>query len=97
VRRTYRFVEATQMVTCRFPSGRHVTVPAIPGIMKHPPPERLPELLRRPEVVEKYTSLALAKAAWPILRQFPRVWLRTRLDVVPMRRSRRRALVFLLS
>ena len=85
------------MVECRLPTGRTVTVPVVPGILKHPRPDQLPEILTRPAAMEKYTTEALRKAAWPILAQFPRSWLIECLDRAPMRSSRRKALTFLLS
>lgn len=97
MKRTYRFVKPTQWVECRLPSGRTVTVPVVPGILKHPLPDQLPELLTRPAAMEKYTTEALRKASWPILAQFPRSWLIECLDRAPMKPSRRRALAFLLS
>jgi hypothetical protein len=97
MKRTYRYVTPTQVVTCDLGQGRSVTVPVIPGILKHPRPEQLPDLLARPDVAEKYTATALAKAAWPVLKHFPRPWLRDHLDRTRMRPSRRRALAFLLS
>ena len=94
---TYRFVQSAATVTCALPSGRRITVPVIPGILKHPAPERLPTLLRNPNVVRKYTVAALRKAAWPILTQFPRGWLRECLEEARLKPSRHRALAFLLS
>jgi hypothetical protein len=97
MKRTYHFVKPMQWVECRLPSGRTVTVPVVPGILKHPTPEQLPGILARPAAMEKYTLEALRKAAWPILEQFPRSWLRECLDRATMRPSRRKALTFLLS
>ena len=97
MKRTYRVVKSTQMVECRLPSGMIVTVPVVPGIPKHPLPDQLPEILARPAAMEKYTTEALRKAAWPILAQFPRSWLIECLDRAPMKPSRRKALAFLLS
>ena len=72
-------------------------MPLFPGILKHPTVEDLPRLLRNPDVVRKYTMLALSKAAWPILRRFPRDWLRECLPEANVRASRRKALDYLLS
>jgi hypothetical protein len=69
----------------------------IPGILKHPQPEQLPGILIRPGVVEKYTAEALRKASWPILRQFPRAWLRECLQRASLDPARREALMFLLA
>ena len=63
MKRTYRFVKPTQRVEYRLPSGKTVTVPVVPGILKHPRPDELPEILTRPAAMEKYTVEALRKAA----------------------------------
>jgi len=94
---TYRFVRSSATVTCVLPSGRHIAVPVIPGILKHPAPEMLPTLLCNPHVVRKYTVEALRQASWPILAQFPRSWLRECLEGARLKPSRQRALAFLLS
>jgi len=82
---------------CRLPSGRQVLLPVIPGILKHSTPEGLPALLRDPDVAHKYTLEALRMAAWPILRQFPRDWLRECLGAACLKHSREAALTFLLT
>ncbi len=97
MRSTYRFAESTETVVCEIAPGKRIRVPVIPGILKHPRPDQLPGLLAIPGVVEKYTAEALRKASWPILRQFPRAWLRERLDLARLNPSRRNALAFLLS
>ena len=97
MKRTYRFVKPIRTVECRLPSGQTITVPVVPGILKHPRPDELAEILTRPDAVRKYTIEALRKAAWPILEQFPRSWLIECLDRAPMKEPRRKALVFLLS
>ena len=97
MKRTYQFVKPTQSVECQLPSGETVTIPVVPGILKHPSPEQLPEILARPAAMQKYTVEALRKAAWPILEHFPRSWLLECLERAPMKQSRRRALEFLLS
>ena len=94
---TYRFVEHHEVVTCRLASGECVQIPVMPGILKHPRPDQLRALLAKPDVAEKYTVQALRKAAWPILRQFPRPWLRRCLDRAELRPTRREAIAFLLS
>ena len=96
MKRTYRFARCIGTVTCRFPSGEQVTLPVIPGILKHPLPEMLPELLQRPNVAYKYVLEAVRQASWPVLRQFPRDVLRACLDAAQVRPSRHRALLFLL-
>jgi hypothetical protein len=84
-------------VTCELSPTRCIEIPVIPGILKHPTLDRLPALLEKPNVVRKYTIEALRKAAWPVLAQFPRDWLKECLPDAPLSPSRRRALVFLLS
>ncbi len=91
------YAKSMGVVHCHLPTGERVDLPSIPGILKHPSPEALPELLSRPEVARKYTLLALSKCAWPILRQFPRQWLVMNLESAPMSEGRRRALRFLLT
>lgn len=93
---TYRFVEHHAVVTCRLASGESVQIPVVPGILKHPRPDQLQALLAKPAVAEKYTMEALRKAAWPILRQFPRTWLRRCLERAELRPARREAIAFLL-
>ena len=62
MKRTYQFVKPTQSVECQLPSGETVTIPVVPGILKHPSPEQLPEILARPAAMQKYTVEALRKA-----------------------------------
>jgi len=45
----------------------------------------------------KYSVTALQKAAWPVLRQFPRDWLLLCLPFAHLRPSKERALRYLLS
>ena len=97
MRRTYHFAESTDRVTCELGPGRSVQVQVIPGILKHPRLDQLPALLVRPHVARKYAATALSKASWPVLRQFPRQWLRECLELAPMKPTRREALAFLLS
>jgi hypothetical protein len=97
MKRTYRFAVRTGTVTCALPGARRVVLPVIPGILKHPAPDELSSLLTRPAVVRKYTLAALRYASWPVLRQFPREWLRECVETAPLRPSRKRALRFLLS
>lgn len=94
---SYHFAGHTEEVTCELAPGKSIKVPVIPGILKHPRPDQLPALLVNPSVVEKYTMEALRKASWPILRQFPRSWLRECLDRAGIEQTRREALAFLLS
>ncbi|MEW6747741.1 MAG: hypothetical protein AB1486_33860 [Planctomycetota bacterium] len=97
MKQTCTFVKAVAIVTCEIVPGRTISVPVIPGILKHPRVEELQALLANPNVVTKYTLEALRKASWPILRQFPRAWLRECLPHAHLKPSRRRALEFLLS
>jgi hypothetical protein len=94
---SYIFAEHTDETTCELAPGKSVTVPIIPGILKHPRPDQLPALLTNPGIVKKYTMAALRKASWPILRQFPHFWLRECLDQAGVEPARRDALAFLLS
>jgi hypothetical protein len=71
-------------------------LPVIPGILKHPLPEMLPDLLQRPNVAYKYALEAVRQASWPVLRQFPREVLRACIDAADIRPSRRQAILFLL-
>lgn len=94
---TYSFAQHREVVACELASGERIEVPVIPGILKHPHPDQLPALLANPRVAEKYTREALRKAAWPVLCQFPREWLRRCLDQSALPSARREALAFLLS
>jgi hypothetical protein len=96
VKRTYRFARSIGTVSCRFPSGEQVNLPVIPGIFKHPLPERLPDLLQRPNVAYKYALEAIRQASWPVLRQFPRDVLCACIDAAHIPSSRRKAILFLL-
>jgi hypothetical protein len=91
------FVQSMGTVICRMPSGLSVTLPVVPGILKHPSPEMLPALIRNPEVACKYTREALRKASWPILRLFPKDWLRQCIPDARLPQGRAAALAFLLS
>ena len=93
----YQYVKSRESVTCEYVHGKFICLPVIPGILKHPHPDQLPELLTIPSVVEKYTKEALRKASWQILSQFPRSWLRECLERCRMKPSRMKALRFLLS
>jgi hypothetical protein len=96
MRRTYRFAVSAGWVTCDLPDGRRVTLPVVPGILKHPMPEQLPSLLVEPNTARKYTVEALKHASWPVLRLFPKDWLRDRLPDARLPDRRREALLFLL-
>jgi len=97
MRSTYRFAKHREVARCQLTSGERIEVPVIPGILKHPHPDQLGELLTNPRVAEKYTKEALRKAAWPILSQFPRAWLRRCMDGASLPPTRRKAIAFLLS
>jgi len=97
MRRSYRFVESVGSVRCPLGSGREVVLPVFPGILKHPMVGDLKDLLARPSVARKYTILALRRAPWQVLREFPRDWLEACLPEADLRPGRERALRFLLS
>ena len=83
-------------MSTRLPDGRTLTLPVIPGILKHPAPGALSALLVNPDAARKYTLVALRHAAWPVLRLFPVEWLRECLDHAQLTAGRRQALLFLL-
>jgi hypothetical protein len=83
-------------VRCQVSADRAIDVPVFAGILKHPTVEALRRLLKNPDVVRTYTLAALRKAAWPILRRFPRDWLRECMPEADVRPTRRKALEFLL-
>lgn len=74
----------------------HIDLPVIPGILKHPRPAELAGLLQHETVARKYTRLALEKAAWRVLGEFPVDWLAQCLDGTSMREGRRQALRYLM-
>lgn len=97
MKRTHRFVESVGSVRCTTESGKDVNLPAFPGILKHPTVDELLDLLEKPAVARKYTVLALRKAPWQVLREFPPEWLEACLPEADLREGRVRALRFLLS
>ena len=97
MKRTYSFVKSVGTVECALEPGREVALPVFPGILKHPTLDELRELLRKPSVARKYTILALRKAPWQVLREFPRDWLETCIPEADLRAGRIDALRFLLS
>ena len=97
MKQTCVFVGSMGTITCCMPSGVNVTLPVVPGILKHPSTEMLPLLLARPEVACKYTCEALRRASWPVLRLFPKAWLRQCMPDARLPHGRRAALDFLLS
>jgi hypothetical protein len=96
VTRGYRFVQPVGVARCKLSDGSVVTLPVVAGIFKYPPATELGELLSDEDVARKYTRIALEKAAWQVLKEFPRDWLRLSLDSAQLRPGRRRALRFLL-
>ena len=96
MKRTYRFVESVGNVRCSLGPGREVVLPVFPGILKHPSVDELRKLLEKPAVARKYTILALRKAPWQVIREFPRDWLETCMTQADLRPGRERALRFLL-
>ncbi len=74
-----------------------IEIPLFPGIFKHVAPRELAELLSDAAAVRKYTCEALMTAAWPLLKEFPRDWLRVCLPHIHLRPGRRRVLEFLLA
>ena len=74
---------------------RVVTIPVFAGILKHSTADRLQVLLRKPEVLRKYTREALRIASWHLLRESPRDWLLENLPDADLRPARRRAIEFL--
>ena len=97
MKQTCVFARSIGIVTCKMPSGEEIKLPVVPGILKHPSPEMLPFLLGKPDVAFKYTIEALQKASWPVLRLFPKDWLRQCLPDAHLRHGRADALAFLLS
>ncbi len=96
VKRTLQYAQSLGTTKCVLSEGPHLELPVIPGILKHPRIEDLPDLLTRPDVAQKYIRLALSQCAWPVLRQFPKPVLQAYLPSTKMRKGRRRALQFLL-
>jgi hypothetical protein len=97
MKQTLVFVKSMGMVVCKMPSGQDVVLPIVPGVLKHPSPEMLPDLLRKPEVARKYTINALRSAAWQVLRCFPRDWLLECLPAAGLKPARAAAIRFLLA
>jgi hypothetical protein len=97
MKRSYRYVKSVGTVQCSLGPGRTVTLPVFPGILKHPTVDELCDLLVKPSVARKYTILALRKAPWQVLREFPGDWLEACLVEANLRAGRANALRFLLS
>lgn len=94
---SYKYASSLGSVECCMPDGEKVTLPVVAGILKHPSADMLPMLLSKPEAAYKYSFVALQKAAWPVLRLFPRKWLLHCISKAKLRPSREKALLFLLA
>ena len=94
---SYNFTTSMGHVECCLPDGQKLVLPVIAGILKHPSAKTLPTLLSSPDSARKYSVAALQKAAWPVLRQFPRDWLLQCIPIAHLRPGRERALRYLLS
>jgi len=92
MKRSHRFVESAGTIECRLSPGHTVRLPVFPGILKHLTVEELRELLTKPAVARKYTILALRKAPWQVLREFPPDWLEACLPEANLRPGRENAL-----
>lgn len=97
MKRSVRFAESVGSARCTLPDGRTLTLPIVPGILKHPTLDELASLLTKSAVAKKYTVLALRKAPWQVLREFPRDWLMDCLPEADLSAGRSRALRFLMS
>ncbi len=95
MKRTYHFVEPSGVVVSTI-EGQRFEVPVFGGILKHPTPEQLIELLKDSSVVRRYTREALRQAPWCVLRQFPRPLLIEGLPQAGLPVGRRRALELIL-
>jgi hypothetical protein len=96
LKRTVSFARRIGTVRFEAARGQEVDIPLFPGIFKHAAPDELAGLLSSAAAVRKYTCEALRTAAWPILREFPREWLKTCIPLARLRPGRLRALEFLL-
>ena len=97
MRKPMRYAKSSGSAVCSLPDGRTVVVPIAPGILKHPAESALPEILRAPDALRKYTIEALRRAPWQVLREFPSDWLMECLDEAALRPGRRAALLYLLA
>jgi hypothetical protein len=95
MKRTYRFIEPSGVVTCVI-DGTPTGIPVFGGILKHPTIDQLARLLTDPIVARRYTCEALRKAPWNALRLFPRDFLIASLPSANIHDGRRRALELLL-
>jgi hypothetical protein len=96
MKRTVTFARSLGTVRFEAAPGQVFEIPLFPGIFKHAAPGELAELLSNAAAARKYTCEALRTASWPLLKKFPKDWLRTCLPHVRLRPGRRRALEFLL-
>ena len=96
MKRTIRFIKPFAFIDWKAPSGDTFKIPLFQGILKHPLNEELEDILNNYNSIHKYTSTALQKASWPILREFPVSWLKICLKNISLKPARRRALEFLL-
>lgn len=90
------FAHSVGFVRFEAAPGQVYEIPLFPGIFKHAAPSELAELLTSAAAVRKYTREALRTAAWPLLREFPRDWLKACLPHAHLKPGRLRALEFLL-
>lgn len=97
MRASQRFAQPAGTVAVLLPDGRDVEIPVVQGILKHASLEALAELLRDPEVAPKYTLDALQVAPWPVVRLFPREWLKACIHQARLPEGRLQALEFMLS
>lgn len=96
MKRPVHFARPEGYVPCPAGEGRKIRLPLFTGLLKHPAPGQLRRLLRQQDVAAKYTRVALREAPWPVLKEFPRSWLRHHLPATDMSPSRRRAIEWLL-
>jgi len=91
-----RFARPLGSTPCVLSDGRRIALPVVPGVLKHSHPGELFSLLQNESVARKYTQLALQKAVWQVLKEFPSDWLVENLEQAQIRDGRRRALRYLL-
>jgi len=96
MKRTMAFARSLGAVRFEAAPGMVFQIPLFPGIFKHSAPGELAALLSDAAAVRKYTLEALRTASWPLLKEFPRDWLKMCLPHARLLPGRRRALEFLL-
>jgi hypothetical protein len=94
--RPYHFARPIGIAVCQIEGSETVSIPVFPGLLKHPHPSELVSLISDRDVARKYTRLALEKASWQILKEFPRPWLSSCLPEIKVRPGRLKALRFLM-